>query len=333
MLCPRVPYVAALLVDPLRVSGAYTGPAATSNVSQTGLFRVLESPRENDWLFVPVEVSEARDGSPAVSGTDSPEESRPGPQSPATDDTDGGRNDVTGPGVPDVGDGKTDVSDAAEIEPDPSHSYEPIAVSRTGHGDADETVASLRPGYLVRATLSWERPEPRVHELRVEKQTLFEFVDGVVDLFEAARSAWTAASATGEAMTARVTRGTDGRVNGVLYVFADADGGDRLEEFRSGQRPLEPLLARVNAAAPATDTPGSDATDEGNPSVSVGPGGVHVSTPNDGPTPDHGLGRDREVFVLRPADGPFVVVLVALRKGGTLANTVRETYHCPRPEE
>jgi hypothetical protein len=317
-----------------------------------GLFRVLDSPHDDAWLFVPVPTppgadtdagaadpaSEAAD--PAVEERDDPDPDPDGhtPGVPAVGESD---DDTASraPGVPAVGDAGPSGTDAApgvgpatgdgtgDQRPD---AFEPVRVPRRGHGDLDEAVAALRAGYLVRARLSWAAQEPRVESLSVVKRTLLAFADGVTNLFEAARTAWTTASARGEPMASQVTRGTDGQVNGVLYVFADADGGDRLAEFRSGRRPLEPLIARVNAAAPG----GDDAwRGEDGPSVSVGPGGVTVDGGTDEPAPDHGLGRDREVFVLRPADGPFVVVLIATEKGGQLADTVRETYHCPRPEE
>ncbi|MFC6990047.1 DUF6663 family protein [Haloplanus sp. GCM10025708] len=39
---------------------------------------------------------------------------------------------------------------------------------------------------------------------------------------------------------------------------------------------------------------------------------------------------EREVFVMRPADDPFVVVYVVFEPEGLLATTVRDTYDCPR---
>jgi len=283
-------------------------------VSETDLFRVLDVD-DDRLLFVPVGDPTGGDGDGDASGA------------PSSESTPSGSADPT-PGVPDGGGSTPGGDDAVSVSPD--RSYEPVAVPRSGHGEADAALADLLPGYLVRAELSWADAEPGVASVTVRKRTLFAFAGDVVNLFEAATATWQAATARGEAMGSRVTRGTDGRPNGVLYVFADPDGVDRLAEFRTGRRPLEPLLARVNATAPDAD-PG-EAWREDGPSVSVGPGGIHV---DDGtrPQPAHGLGPDREVFVLRPAAEPFVVVLVALRKAGTLANTVRETYHCPRPDE
>lgn len=172
--------------------------------------------------------------------------------------------------------------------------FDPTYVPVSGHGDLDDRVAGLRPGYLVDATLSWEGDEPTVTSLTVVKRTLFTFADDVTGLFEAARETWEAAVADGEAMRSRVTRNTDGDPNGALYVFAEQPGAqDLFAEFADGRRPLDPLLERVNE------------TDDG----------------------------DHEVFVLRPADEPFVVAYIVFEKGGFLADTVRDTYDCPRPDE
>ena len=175
--------------------------------------------------------------------------------------------------------------------------FEPTFVRTTGYeGDLAETVAALRPGYVVEATLAWDGDGTAAFaDIAVERRTLVEFVDGITGTFEAARETWRAAEAAGEAMNSRVTRNTDGDPNGVLYVFAEQSGArDLFGEFRDGSLPLEPLLERVNE--------GRDEEEE------------------------------REVFVMRPADEPFVIVYIALRKGGLLADTVRDTYDCPRPE-
>ncbi|WP_267639802.1 DUF6663 family protein [Haloarchaeobius amylolyticus] len=173
--------------------------------------------------------------------------------------------------------------------------YELVDVAHAGHGDLDETVANLRPGYVVAADLSWATEDPTVESLTVEKRTLYAHADGVTNLFEAAQDAWQNARAQGESMASQVTRDTDGAVNGVLYVFGEPPGaGDLYEEFVSGRRPIEPLVARVNE----NEEPG-----------------------------------DREVFVLRPAGEEFVVVYIALAKEGLLADTVRDTYDLSRPDE
>jgi len=182
--------------------------------------------------------------------------------------------------------------------------YEPAVVSTGGPGDesADaaedsETavrVAALRPGYLVDAALDWSTQRPTVEAVSVVRPTLFAFADRVDPMFEAARETWEAARSEGEAMNTQVLRNTDNEVTGVVYVFAESGDRGRFEEFREGARPLEPLLDRV------ADSRGED---------------------------------PREVFVLRAPGGAFTAVAVTLRKGGQLADTMRDTYDCPRPEE
>lgn len=170
---------------------------------------------------------------------------------------------------------------------------EDLLLIDVGGGEYDPTYApapgvDLAAGTLVDATLSWDDGTPQFREHSVVRESRFRFYDGVTGLFEAAREAWNEAAAAGEAMNSRVTRGTDGDVNGVLYVFAEQPGArDLFEEFRTGVRPLEPLLERVN---------------EGR-----------------GPA-------ERSVFVVRPADKPFVLVYIVLRRGGVLDRTMRETY-------
>jgi hypothetical protein len=162
-----------------------------------------------------------------------------------------------------------------------------------GSGDYDPTYVpapgvDLAPGTLVDATLSWADGTPRFEARSVVRESRFRFYDGVTGLFEVARETWNDAAAAGEAMNARVTRNTDGDVNGVLYVFAEQTGArDLFEEFRTGVRPLEPLLERVN---------------EGR-----------------GPA-------ERSVFVVRPSEHPFVLVYIALRRDGVLDGAMRETY-------
>ncbi|WP_327053768.1 DUF6663 family protein [Halomicrococcus gelatinilyticus] len=159
-------------------------------------------------------------------------------------------------------------------------------------GESDATGRRLLPGYLVDATLEWVDDEPTIAECSVRERTLFAFADDATNLFEAATEA--CREARTEGIASDVTQGTDGDVNGALYAFAE-QGGERdlFEEFRSGVRPLDPLIER---AAEGVDDP-------------------------------------QEVFVLRPADLPCVVVYIVLRKESMLADTVRDTYDCPRPEE
>ncbi|NHN59757.1 MULTISPECIES: DUF6663 family protein [Halorussus] len=164
----------------------------------------------------------------------------------------------------------------------------------TADAGHDAPVADLRPGYLVDADLDWSTTEPTIRSASVVRPTLYAFADDVDPMFEAARDAWNDARAAGDSMNGRVTRNTDSEVNGVLYVFAEDERNGTFEAFRDGARPVEPLVDRVNE--------------------------------QERPAP-------REAFVLRPADGRFVAVVIALRKGGQFADTLRETYDRPRPDE
>ncbi|WP_254536896.1 DUF6663 family protein [Halomarina litorea] len=164
---------------------------------------------------------------------------------------------------------------------------DPTYVARTGYDDPlAEHVAAVEPGNLVACEVDWTGERPRFDACEVVERTRFAFARDVTNLFEAAVECWREAEHGGEAMNSRLTRGTDGDVNGVCYVFADQPGQrDLFEEFRDGTKPLDPLLAAVTGADPPY-----------------------------------------EVFVLDPADHPFVVVYIALERGGLLARTVRETY-------
>jgi len=155
-------------------------------------------------------------------------------------------------------------------------------------------LADVHPGYLLDATLDWSAPEPPVDDITVQRPTLYTFVDEIDPVFEVAQDVWQEARASGDGMNSRVTRNTDGDANGVCYVFAEPPLEDRLAEFREGARPLEPLIDRVNETS---DT------------------------------------APREVFVMRPTDGEFVVVTIAFEKEGHFADTLRETYSCERPPE
>jgi hypothetical protein len=177
---------------------------------------------------------------------------------------------------------------------DRSAAFDPLYVDTAGYdGDLAATVEGLDAGALVDATLVWRDGDPRFASVEIVADTVFEFYDGVTGIFEAAKNAWMVAEADNEGMNARVTRDTDGEPNGALYVFAKQSGArDLFEEFRTGVTPLSPLVSRV---------------DEGE------------SVPPEAEQP-------RAVFVLRPADEPFLVVYVAFRRDGTLANTMRTTY-------
>lgn len=205
---------------------------------------------------------------------------------------------------------------------DPADAYEPVVARGEGYdGDLAETVADLEAGNVVTARLDWTGPDAvaAFETVAVERRSRYRFAADVEGLFEAARETWEAARADGEPVGSRVTRDTDGDPNGALYVFADPAGRDVYDEFRSGRRPVDPLVERVNEAAPDADgdTPGDGA----------GLGSLASRLESvDGDDESHDGETAREVFVLSPADGAFVVVYVAFRRDGLLAETVRDTY-------
>ncbi|PSP55976.1 hypothetical protein BRC82_03145 [Halobacteriales archaeon QS_1_67_19] len=165
---------------------------------------------------------------------------------------------------------------------------------RTAESGHDASVGDLRPGYLIDADLDWSSADPTVESASVRRPTLYAFADGIEPVFEVARDAWADARLAGDSMTSRLTRNTDNEVNGALYVFAENPTDGLFESFREGTRPIEPLVEKVNE--------------------------------EDGPAP-------REVFVLRPASGEFVAVTITFRKGGQFADTLRDAYDRPRPDE
>lgn len=159
--------------------------------------------------------------------------------------------------------------------------------------DQDSPVGDLRPGYLVAAELDRSGVDPVVESLTVVRPTRYQFADGIDPVFEVAEDLWAEARLAGEGMDSQVTRNTDGEVNGVCYVFAEDDLGGRFGEFRDGSRPLDPLVDRVND--------------------------------RDGPAP-------RSVFVLRPPDQEFVIVVLTLDVDGQFADTLRDTYELAAPD-
>jgi len=209
---------------------------------------------------------------------------------------------------------------------DPADAYEPVVVRGDGYnGGLAETVAGLEAGNVVTASVDWTGPDAvaAFETVTVERQTRYRFAADVEGLFEAARETWRAAREAGDPVGSRVTRDTDGEPNGALYVFADPPGRDVYDEFRSGRRPVDPLVERVNEASPEAD---GDTT----PGEGAGLGSLASRLePADGDAPETTDETDapaREVFVLSPADGAFVVVYVVFRRDGLLAETVRDTY-------
>jgi hypothetical protein len=203
----------------------------------------------------------------------------------------------------DVADLDTDTADASEefvlvelpegpvdpTAPDAEEQFDPLYATAEGYEDElAERVASLKPGYVVDATLAWTDGSARFDEVEVVRESRFRFADGVEGMFEAAVETWEQIRAAGEAVGSITTRSNDGEPNGALYLFADAPGGDAFADLRAGRLPVEPLIARVNE-----------------------------SREDDDP---------REVFVLRPAAHKFVAVYVVFDRDGVLAQTVRDTY-------
>jgi hypothetical protein len=165
---------------------------------------------------------------------------------------------------------------------------DPTYVTTDGYeGDLGQAVEGLEPGNRITATLSWTDDIPRFAAIDVETRTTVAFADDATGIFEVARETWQEAQREGNAMNARTTRNTDGEPNGVVYTFAKQSGQrDLYEEFKDGITPLEPLIDRLAASA--------------EPPFAV--------------------------FVLRPRDEPFILVVLATKRDGQFAETMVETY-------
>lgn len=172
---------------------------------------------------------------------------------------------------------------------------EPTFVESGGYdGDLGETVSGLRPGYTIEATLAWKEGDARFTDVEVTGWTLISYAPAVSGLFEAALETMEAARRENVGVTGRPTLSTDGEPNGAVYAFAEQRGErDIFEEIRSGTLPLEPLIDRLDTAESV----------------------------------------DHEIFVMRPVDHEFVTVYLVLHRDSLLADTVRDTYDCPRPNE
>ena len=106
--------------------------------------------------------------------------------------------------------------------------------------------ADFEIGNRVWATIEWAGGEPSLESWDFLESTEVHFSRTDAPVFQAAQVCFDEARRNGEAMNARVTSDTDGRPNGVVYTFADQPGQrDLYAEFRDGQKPLEPLLARA----------------------------------------------------------------------------------------
>ena len=210
---------------------------------------------------------------------------------------------------------------AAATGEDPDADLRPIAVTppavddpETDAHDIDaetvDTIRSLEPGYVVEAELAWDDSDAAFLDCEITNRTRIQYADGVTGLFEKAQETWHDAQVAGEAMNSAVTYSTGKEPNGVVYVFAKQDPPrDLFEEFRTGATPIEPLIQRVNA------------THDG--------GATDTTTDDDAVDNASDDEAERAVFVLNPADEPFVVVYIVFRKDGMLAQTVRDTYGLP----
>jgi hypothetical protein len=173
--------------------------------------------------------------------------------------------------------------------------HEPVRVASEGYdGALADTVDAVRPGYLVNATLTWNGGDAQFHALDVEKRTLFTYVDAASGMFEAALDVMEEAHSEGVGVHGRPTFSTDGEPNGAVYAFAEQTGErDIFSEISTGTLPLEPLVDRLDEREDCA----------------------------------------HEVFVMRPVEHDFVVVYLVLHRDSILADTVRDTYDCPRPSE
>jgi len=177
-----------------------------------------------------------------------------------------------------------------------AESGDPTYVPRAAGDAADTTV--LSPGNRIDADLAWIDGEPRVGSYDVVDATRFHFVQTTEPIFEAATRCWRDAVEQHSGMNSRVTHGTDGEPNGVVYTFAEQSGSrDLFAEFRDGLKPLEPLLVRAAGGREAYEGDG-----------------------------DGGADPPFEVFVIDHPEEPFVAVYIVLDPDGFLAETVRDTY-------
>jgi hypothetical protein len=164
---------------------------------------------------------------------------------------------------------------------------DPVYVIATGYeNELAQTVEAIEPGNTVLATFDWSGERPRFASLEIVTETVFAFASDATNIFEAAIECWHETESAGAAMNSRLTRSTDGDVNGVLYVFAQQTGErDLFSEFHNGIKPIGPLLDPIEGSDPPY-----------------------------------------EVFVIEPRDEPFVLIYIVLEPNGMLARTVRDTY-------
>lgn len=164
---------------------------------------------------------------------------------------------------------------------------DPVYAIVTGYeNELARIVETIEPGNVIRASFDWSGERPRFSSVEIVRETVFAFASDATNIFEAAIECWHETESAGAAMNSRLTRSTDGEVNGVLYVFAQQRGErDLFSEFRDGIKPIGPLLDTI-----------------------------------DGSDPPY------EVFVIEPRAEPFVLIYIVLEPNGILARTVRDTY-------
>lgn len=164
---------------------------------------------------------------------------------------------------------------------------DPVYVPTTGYSGAlAHTVGTIEQGNRITATIDWTDDRPRFSTVEGRTETTVSFAPDATNLFEAARTCWRDTVAQNEPMNSRLTRGTDGDVNGVLYVFAEQPGERELfGEFRDGILPLDPLLEPITASEPPY-----------------------------------------AVFVVDPRELSCIIVYIVLDPDGLLARTMRDTY-------
>lgn len=177
-----------------------------------------------------------------------------------------------------------------------AESGDPTYVPVTNGGEWADTT-TLAVGNRIAADLAWLDGDPRVDAVDVVDATRFHFVRTAEPIFEAATRCWTDAVDQQSGMNSRVTHGTDGEPNGIVYTFAKQPGQRELfVEFRDGLKPLEPLIVRAAG--------GREAYPDG----------------------DAGADPPFTVFIIDNTDEPFVAVYIVLDPDGFLAETVRDTY-------
>lgn len=164
---------------------------------------------------------------------------------------------------------------------------DPVYVSNAGYsGELVRTVEAIEQGNAVAATIDWSGDRPRFSSVEIETETTVSFAHDATNIFEAARECWHETAASGDPMNSRLTRDTDGAVNGVVYAFAEQAGEQELFcEFRDGLKPLDPLLEPITASEPPY-----------------------------------------AVFCFAPRELACVIICIALEPDGLLARTVRDTY-------